>query len=304
MKLFGMTIGKKATSSAEHAAAPPAAKPAAQPAAAKPAAPAEQPKPVITAKISYLYPDKKLTGKKIIVTGGGRGLGFSMAKRFVGEGADVLIAGRNAELLAEKAAELNCKYLPLDVLDVKSFPDFIDKAEELLGGINCLVNNAGVSMHEPHIRRVTLEGFDAQINTNLRGAYFLTQAFIKLMEGKKRRDGSILFISSERGLFVDDIPYGLTKAAINSLVQGLAVRMLPSGIRVNAIAPGITVSDMTGYSADGNLYCAYNASKRVFLPEEVSETACFILSDCSRCITGQIIACDEGRAINPHWRRP
>ena len=206
--------------------------------------------------------------------------------------------------LAEKAAELGCLYLPIDLQDVSSFPEFIQKAEEMLGGVTCLVNNAGVSMHEPHIRAVTPEGFDAQINTNLRGSYFLTQAFIKLMEGKKRRDGHILFISSERGLFVDDIPYGLTKAAMNSLVQGLAVRMLPSGIRVNAIAPGITASDMTGFSADGNLFCAYNASKRVFLPEEVSETACFLLSDCSRCITGQIIACDEGRAINPHWRRP
>lgn len=260
-------------------------------------------KPVITAAISYLSPCERLAGKKIIITGGGRGLGFSMAQKFVAEGAEVLIAGRNAEMLAEKAAELGCKYLPLDVQDVSSFAEFIQRAEELLGGVNCLVNNAGISMHETNIRTVTVEGFDAQINTNLRGGYFLAQEFIKLTEGKKRRDCGILFISSERGFFVDDIPYGLTKVAVNSLVQGLAVRMLPSGIRVNGLAPGITSSDMTGFKADGNLFCGYNANKRVYLPEEVAETACFLLSDASRCITGQIIACDEGRAINPHWRR-
>lgn len=260
--------------------------------------------PIIYANISYLMPNQRVAGKKIVITGGARGLGFSMARKLMDEGADVLIAGRNQELLAEKAAELGCKYLPIDVQDVASFPEFIKQADEMLDGMNCLVNNAGISVHEVNIRQVTPEGFDSQLDTNLRGAYFLSQAFIKLMEEKKRRDGSILFISSERGLFVDDIPYGLSKAAMNSLVQGLAVRMLPSGIRVNAIAPGITASDMTGFKADGNLYCGYNASKRVFLPEEVSETACFLLSDCSRCITGQIIACDEGRAINPHWRRP
>jgi len=262
-----------------------------------------QKQPIVRANITYLAPNQRLAGKRIVITGGARGLGFSMARKFMDEGAYVLIAGRNVQLLEEKAAELGCKYLPLDVQDETTFEAFIKQADEMLGGINCLVNNAGISEHEVNIRTVTPEGYDAQLNTNLRGAYFLSQTFIKLMEAGKRRDGSILFISSERGLFVDDIPYGLTKAAINSLVQGLAVRMLPSGIRVNAIAPGITASDMTGFKADGNLYCAYNASKRVFLPEEVSETACFLLSDCSRCITGQIIACDEGRAINPHWRR-
>ena len=205
--------------------------------------------------------------------------------------------------MKEKAEILGCKYLALDGTDVHALPDVMQQAEDMLGGVNCLVNNAGVSLHETNIRTVTPEGFDTQINTNLKGSYFLAQQFIKLVESKQRKDCSIIFISSERGLFVDDIPYGLTKAAINSLVQGLAVRVLPSGIRVNAVAPGVTASEMTGFTTDGNLYCGYNADKRVFLPEEVSETACFLLSDCSRCMTGQILACDQGRAINPHWRR-
>ena len=290
-KLFGLQISKKKIQ--------PSNPQQAKPAAPKPAAP----KPVIKVNVSYLVPSKRLEGKKILITGGGRGLGYSMAKKFVQEGAAVLIAGRNEEVLKSKAEELGCMYLPLDVQDVTVFPEFMNKAEEMLSGINCLVNNAGISMHETNIRTVTPEGFDAQFSTNLRGAYFLSQSFIKLVESRKRRNCNILFVSSERGFFVDDIPYGLTKVATNSLVQGLAVRLLPSGIRVNGIAPGITTSDMTGFKADGNLYCPYNANKRVYLPDEVSETACFLLADASGCISGQIIACDEGRAINPHWAR-
>lgn len=261
------------------------------------------PAPVMTAKLTYKIAARRLGGKKIIVTGGGRGLGYDMAKKFVAEGADVLIVGRNAELLEKKAAILGCKYMALDVQDVAGFDSFMEKAEEMLGGLDCLVNNAGISKHERTLRDVTLVGFDAQFSTNLRGSYFLAQSFIKHVKSKGRTNCNILFISSERGLFVDDIPYGLTKVAINNLVKGLATRLQPMGIRVNGIAPGITASEMTGYSTEGNLYCAYNASKRVFMPEEVSEAACFALEDSSACMTGQIIACDQGRAIHPHWRR-
>ena len=94
----------------------------------------------------------------------------------------------------------------------------------------------------------------------------------------------------------------MTKAAINSLTQGLANRVVESGIRVNAIAPGVTVSDMTGFSSDGSLYCDYNITERVYLPEEVAEVACFLLSDASKCLSGQILVCNEGNSINAHWR--
>ena len=109
-----------------------------------------EPKPIF-AKISYLHANKSLEGKRIIITGGGRGIGFSMAKKFVAENAEVLIAGRNEEILKKSAAEIGCKYLGLDVQDVKSFKDFFDRAEELIGEANCLVNNAGISLHEDNI---------------------------------------------------------------------------------------------------------------------------------------------------------
>lgn len=171
----------------------------------------------------------------------------------------------------------------------------------MLGGINCLVNNAGISLHEKTFFDVTPETFDSQINTNFKGAFFLTQEFISLVKNKKGK-ANILFTSSETGDTMDFRPYGFTKAAINSMVQGLAYLFAKENIRINAVAPGITASDMTGYKTDGNLYLEINATERVYLPEEVAETACFLLSDVSGCISGQIIVCNNARTINARWK--
>lgn len=255
----------------------------------------------VVANISYLSPDARLSGKKIIVTGGGRGLGASMAAKFVSEGASVLIAGRNVESLQKIANQLGCKYLQIDMQDVSSFDTFIATADGMLDGVDCLVNNAGISLHEQTFFDVTPESFDAQIGTNLRGAFFLTQSFTRLLLAKGRK-GNVLFVSSETGETVDIRPYGFTKAAINSMVQGLAYLFVSKGIRVNAVAPGITASDMTGYKADGNLYLPGNATERIYLPEEVAETACFLLSDASGCISGQIVVCNNGKTINARWK--
>lgn len=255
----------------------------------------------ITANISYLQPNNRLAGKKIIVTGGGKGLGAAMAKKFVSEGASILISGRNEQTLRSTADKIGCKYLTLDIQNTAELDNFISEADRILEGVDCLVNNAGISLHEPIFFDVTPETFDAQIATNLRGGFFLTQSFTKLLLREKRK-GNVLFISSETGETVDIRPYGFTKAAINSMVQGLACLFVKDGIRVNAVAPGITASDMTGYKADGDLYLAGNATERVYLPEEVAETACFLLSDVSGCISGQVIVCNNGKTINSRWK--
>ena len=255
------------------------------------------------ANITYLQPNERLKGKKIIITGGGRGLGFAMAKRFIEEGADVLIMGRNEVTLKKSAAEIGCKYLVIDVQNIDSFKAIMERAYTLLGGANCLVNNAGISLHENGFLDVSADQYDSQFDTNLRGAFFLTQCFIKKckengVEGTK----NVLFISSETSMTVDERPYGLTKAAMNSLVQGLAYRFVSEGYRINAIAPGVTVSDMVGVKAEGDLACGYNITKRYYLPEEVAVVACFLLSDASNCLNGQILICNEGKTINARWR--
>lgn len=258
----------------------------------------------IKAEISYLFPNNTLQGKKIIITGGGRGLGYSMAKKFSAEGAEVLIAGRNEETLKNSANEIGCKYLKLDVQDTTSFGAFLDQAEDLLGGMNCLVNNAGISLHEKSFLDVLPSQFDSQFDTNLKGVFFLTQCFINKFKQKCNNETrNILFVSSETSITVDERPYGLTKAAMNSLVQGLAYRYVNEGYRINAIAPGVTVSDMVGVKTDdGNIACDYNITGRYYLPEEVAEVASFLLSDASNCLNGQILVCNEGKTINARWK--
>lgn len=251
----------------------------------------------VRADIHYLAPGKSLEGKRIIVTGGGRGLGFAMARKFVNEGAKVLIAGRNEEMLKKSASELGCEWLRLDMQEFDSFDTFVKDAVQKLGEVNCLVNNAGISLHEPTFFDVTKESFDAQLKTNLEGPFFLAQAVAAYMKGNGIK-GNILFMSSETGDVADIRPYGLIKASINSLVRGLAHLFVKDDIRVNAVAPGVTASDMTGLSADGNLSLPYNANGRVFLPEEVAECAAFLLSDASGCVTGQILTCNSGTTIN------
>ena len=245
---------------------------------------------------------ERLVDKHILITGGGRGLGYYIAKKCVLEGADVLIVGRNKETLQRVAKELKCKYIAFDLTNVSSITNMLNEAISLLDGrIDCLVNNAGISLHEKNMMEVTLETFDKQLTTNLKAPYFLSQCFIKHCLNVGNKKSSIVFVSSERGLYCDEIPYGLIKASIDSLTRGIARRQIRNGIRVNAVAPGITESDMTIADRNSNMACEYNCGGRFFLPEEVAETVVYLLSDEAGCISGEIIACDQGNYLRCDW---
>lgn len=245
---------------------------------------------------------KKLLGKNILITGGGRGLGFYIAQKCILEGANVVIVGRNEDVLKTASKELKCRYIAFDLSNISNISKMFNEAINMLDGrIDCLVNNAGISLHEKSMMEVTLETFDKQLEINLKAPYFLTQNFIKHCIDVHNKKASVVFVSSERGLYCDEIPYGLIKAAINSLTRGIARRHVRNGIRVNAIAPGITESDMTIADRTKNMACEYNCGGRFFLPEEVAETAAFILSDEANCINGEIIACDQGNYLRCDW---
>ncbi|MDE7462641.1 MAG: SDR family oxidoreductase [Muribaculaceae bacterium] len=257
--------------------------------------------PVVTANIRLSSQGEKLKDRQILITGGNRGLGYAMAKKFISEGAQVIITGRDQASLAAKSSELECKYAVLDVSHSENFEKFFQEIEDKFGRIDILVNNAGISLHEPSFFDVTPESFDAQITTNLRGPFFITQAFIKRIISRKEK-ATVLFISSETGETADCRPYGYTKAATNSMVQGLAHLFKNKGIRINAIAPGITATDLTGIDKDGNLYAENYGEGRCYLPEEVAEVACFMVSEESGCLSGQIVTCNNANTINARWK--
>lgn len=259
------------------------------------------PKVNIKVNLAQIHYGGILEGKKILITGGTRGLGFAIAKRCLEEKAKVTITGRTMEALTKaKQALGNNKNLFLIEHDIRNYDqdyDVVQKARRFMGGVDILLNNAGISVHEINYATCTQQMWDDQMDTNLKGVYFLTQAFMKYYDEVGKKEGKILNMVSERGLYGDDVPYGLAKRALISYTEGLAVRLITKGIRVNAIAPGVTATDMTGHSPDGDLYRRYARGKRVLLPEEIAEVTVFLMSDAANCISGQVIACNEANHL-------
>lgn len=236
--------------------------------------------------------------KKYLVTGGSSGLGLAIAKSLINSGAYVIISGRDEKKLIEVQEELgnNSEYIVMDVSKIEETSKIMDVIYKKHKKIDGLINNAGISLHEKNILDVSIKNYDMQFDINLKGSYFLVKKYIELYLENKQKTGNIIFISSERGSMCDDLPYGLTKVALNSLTEGLSRRFYKSGIRVNAIAPGVTCSNLTKIKKTDDLYTD-RASGRILLPEEIAEITNFILSDYSKCISGEIINCDAGNHI-------
>ncbi len=252
-------------------------------------------------EIGTIAPSEMLSGRKIVITGGSRGIGFATAQACIKQGADVLIAGRKESTLQESAKNwvlvliISCLMCPRRSRRKTSLP----RQNLVWGGIDGLICNAGLSLHEESIGKVSPEQFDKQFNTNFRGAYFLAQAYVEEVTSSTK-PSDLIFISSETADHCVDIPYGLSKAAINSLIGSLSRRFYRKGVRVNGVAPGVTATDMTKEYADvsDGDYSYEAASGRLFLPEEVAEVVCFLLSSASRCISGEVIHVNAGNHLN------
>lgn len=252
-------------------------------------------------EIGTIAPSEMLSGCKIVITGGSRGIGFATAQACIKQGADVLIAGRKESTLQESAKNwvlvliISCLMCPRRSRRKTSLP----RQNLVWGGIDGLICNAGLSLHEESIGKVSPEQFDKQFNTNFRGAYFLAQAYVEEVTSSTK-PSDLIFISSETADHCVDIPYGLSKAAINSLIGSLSRRFYRKGVRVNGVAPGVTATDMTKEYADvsDGDYSYEAASGRLFLPEEVAEVVCFLLSSASRCISGEVIHVNAGNHLN------
>lgn len=258
----------------------------------------EHKQPIIKVEAVQKKPSEVFKDKVFIITGGGSGIGYQIAKRLIDENAKCIITGRNEEKLIEAQKKLgnHCDFMVLDMTNVENFDSVIKEILKKYNRIDGLINNAGISLHEWDFMKVNEEKFDSQFLTNLRGGYFLTQSYIKHCIPKENERYKILFISSERGTYVDDLPYGLTKASINSLAKALSVKYYKKGFNINVISPGVTATEMTKISKDSDLYSNEN-SQRYFIPEEISEVALFLLSDYSICISGEVVHTNGGNHI-------
>ncbi|MCR4665650.1 MAG: SDR family oxidoreductase [Paludibacteraceae bacterium] len=247
----------------------------------------------ISAGITTIESGQTLSGKKILLTGGSRGIGYAIAKRMKEEGAEVLIVGRNEEALRIAAAETGCQYIVFDVTDISGLSGLVERAAEKLGGLTGLVNNAGVCNIDNGFLNVTEASYDEQFVLNVKSPFFLTQAFVRYVTENHTGSSSVLFVTSERGLYPDDAPYGMTKAAIGNIIAGIARRFALQGVHINGIAPGVTADTKCHPEMAEDLYLKGAVGKRYIMPDELAEVAVFLMSDASKCISGEIIPCNQ-----------
>ena len=157
--------------------------------------------PVVKTEIFQKTPSNMMKDKVVMITGGGSGLGYYIAKKLSEEGAIIIITGRNEEKLKKASKEINDKaiYFCWDVSDINKGKEIIDEIYEKYGKIDVLINNAGISLHEGNILKVTEKNFDNQISTNLKGSYFLSQNYISDMTGIKKEEN--LYAENAAGRF-------------------------------------------------------------------------------------------------------
>ncbi|NML45708.1 SDR family oxidoreductase [Ramlibacter sp. G-1-2-2] len=245
-----------------------------------------------------------LKDKVAIVTGGARGLGYSMAQHLGAQGARVVICDLDAAAVAEAAKRLetaDIEALPVEcnVASTEDLDRLVQACRERFGRLDILVNNAGGSAHTPlKMEDVTEEHFDRVMNWNVRGTFFCIQRALPLL---KVRGGSVINISSIAGRSGTELvspQYSAAKAGIVGMSRNLAKHLGPDGIRVNVIAPGFIKSgervEAVWRTRDETAVLSQVALRRRGEMPEIGQVAVFLASDASSYITGAVLDVNGG----------
>jgi NAD(P)-dependent dehydrogenase (short-subunit alcohol dehydrogenase family) len=249
-----------------------------------------------------------LTGKTAFVTGASRGIGRVMAVALAQAGADVALVARTAEGLADTADDVaavgrKAVVIPADVTDQPAVVAAVAAAIDQLGHVDIVINNAGGSNFMVGFRDLRLSGWDKLMTLNLSSAVYVCHAFAPHL--LDRGSGSVINVASVAGVASAPLisPYGAAKAGLISLTKSLAVEWAPDGVRVNALCPGWTATELNrnlwGDPVAGPATVATVAMKRWARPEEMAGPAVFLASDASSYLTGQTIIVDGGQTISP-----
>lgn len=223
-----------------------------------------------------------------VVTGGSHGIGLAIAQRFVADGYEVIVGDREAPAEPVKGV----RFVNADVTDVASVNALMAAALYLGGGVDVLVNNAGVWFRRP-FERIEPAEWDAVVAVNLRGPYLCTRAVLPQMEAKG--GGVILNIGSQAGQSVtrgQGAHYHATKAAIAHLTKVLAVEFGPRNIRVNCVAPGATASGQVTELPEPML--RQIPMGRAGTPADIAGACAYLASDEASFITGQVLTVNGG----------
>jgi 3-oxoacyl-[acyl-carrier protein] reductase len=242
-----------------------------------------------------------LAGKVALVTGASQGLGEHFAQVLAKAGAQVVLAARSLDRLARVEAAITAQggqasRVALDVRDTDSIAACIDDTETRLGRLDVLVNNAGIAITKAALELSPAE-WDDVLSTNLRGAFFMAQQAAKRMAARK--SGAIVNISSIYGLGVAGhiAPYASAKGGLLQMTKALALELARDQVRVNALAPGYVVTDMTREHLAGEAgqkLLKKVPMRRFATPADLDGPLLLLASDAGRYITGSVIVADGG----------
>lgn len=251
----------------------------------------------------------RLTGKVALVTGGGSGIGAAIAKLFVSEGANVTISGRRDDVLKATADSIGATACVCDVSDDAQVAAMVKQVAKDFGGLDILVNCAGISGPVMNAEDMDMQAFDDTLRINVRGTILPTKYAIPLL--KQRGGGSIVNMSSLMGLkgYPMRSAYSSTKFAIIGMTEAIAHEVGRYNIRVNALCPGAVNGELMerviarraeaeGRPAEEIIKANYTdvaALRRWVEPEEVAEAALFYASDASSSITADRMRVCAGR---------
>lgn len=244
-----------------------------------------------------------LDGKLALITGGGTGIGFDIARCMVQAGATVVITGRREQPLQEAVADLgdNAHYMTNDVTALDALDSLVNDVETQFGPIDILVNNAGINMKKPALQ-VTDDEFNRIVQTNLNAVFALTRACAQRMV--ERQQGSIIMITSMAAYYgIDRVAaYAASKSAVAGMVKVLASEWSGQGVRVNAIAPGFIETEMSRTAMNNDPDRRDRAMRRTPMgkfgkPADIGWAAVFLASDAAGYITGASLPVDGGNSI-------
>lgn len=251
-------------------------------------------------------------GRVVLVSGGSRGIGRTLAEAFAKRGAQVIISGRDASTLSQTAHEISSEagkveYLVCDVAKRSQITELVDEVIAKKQRIDCLLNVAGVNVRK-RAEEYTVEEYDKIVDINMKGAFFIAQEVGRKMIAQQ--SGTIINIDSLNSFrpLKAVMPYAMSKAAVSTMTRGLAMEWGEHGIRVNAIAPGFILTDLTKKLWSEPTMQAWNEAncpmRRLGQTDDLIGTAIFLASDAARFLTGQVIYVDGGMTCGMQWPIP